>query len=498
MTRQLRDYQEQAIANLRQTFAEGKRRVILQMPTGSGKTATAASIIRSVLGRGKRVIFTVPHLSLIEQTIESFRRDGITDIGVIQGRHMRTDKRQPVQICSIQTLSRRFIPEADLVLVDEAHVIFKIYERWFNDPAWKNIPIIGLSATPWSKGLGKLYQALVIGATTEEMIESKFLSPFKVFAPSHPDLQGVSTLAGDYEIGELGVAMNKPKLIADIVQTWLEKGQSRPTICFAVDRAHAANISDSFNKAGIKTGYMDGNTPVHQREEMFAAFRDGEYKILCNVGVLTTGIDLPLVSCLILARPTKSEILYTQILGRGLRMAEGKSELLVFDHSDTTQRLGFITDIHHETLDDGKTRKSIGSHIKHESLPRECPKCTYLKPAKVRLCPNCGFDPRPQSKIENADGNLVEISGRGKNKTYHGELSQHDEMEKFYRELLGYAQERGYKSGWAYHQFFERYKSTPKPSFLKLALPPSPTTLGLIKHLQIKKRARENKLRGLS
>jgi len=487
--RDLRDYQEAAINSLRSSLASGNRRVILQMPTGAGKTATAAAIIRSALGNGKRIIFTVPALSLIEQTIESFKRDGIYDIGVIQGIHELTDRSQPVQICSVQTLSRRFLPQADLVLIDEAHVVFKLYDRWFNDPEWKNIPIIGLTATPWTKGLGKLYQDLVIGTTTQQLIDSNFLSPFRVFAPTHPDLEDLKTVAGDYDLDGLDKAMNKTQLTADIVQTWLEKGESRPTLCFAVNRAHAANISDAFNKAGIRSGYMDGMTPVEEREEMFASFRDGQYKILCNVGVLTTGVDLPLVSCLILARPTKSEILFTQIMGRGLRVSDGKADLLVLDHSDTTQRLGFVTDIHHDQLDDGTKRVSSGSRDKDdEPLPKECPSCTYLRPAKVKVCPNCGFEPKPLSGVRIVEGELKEVKGKGKNKTYEGVISEYDQREKFFRELIGIAKEKRYKQGWAYFQYRDRYQKDPEKTFLSTPLPPSLETTGWVKHMWIKKR----------
>ena len=214
------------------------------MPTGSGKTATAASVINSALGKGRRVIFTVPAISLITQTINSFRRDGITDIGVMQGQHELTDADQPVQICSVQTLARRKIPPASLVIVDEAHVVYDLYSRWFNNPDWKDTTFIGLSATPWTKGLGKLWDHLVIGATTQDMIDKGHLCKFKVFAPSKPDLEGIKTVAGDYDLTGLDKAMNKTQITADIVKNWIEKGEDRPTLCFAVNRAHAANICD--------------------------------------------------------------------------------------------------------------------------------------------------------------------------------------------------------------------------------------------------------------
>ena len=224
-------------------------------------------------------------------------------------------------------------------------------------PEWQRVPFVGLSATPWTKGLGKHYDDLIVAATTAELIDKGFLSPFRVYAPAHPDLSAVKIVAGDYHEGQLSEAMSQPVLVADTVSTWLRLGEDRPTLCFAVDRAHARRLADEFEAAGVPTGYVDANTPADERERIGQRLREGQIKVVCNVYCLTTGVDWD-VRCIILARPTRSEILYTQIIGRGLRTAEGKSDCLILDHSDTTLRLGFVTDIHHETLDDGQHRKS--------------------------------------------------------------------------------------------------------------------------------------------
>ena len=137
--------------------------------------------------KGKRVIFTVPALSLVEQTVEAFRNDGIHDIGVIQGTHAMTDLSRPVQVASVQTLERRQIPEADVVIIDECHRWFNSYGKWMMDPAWQNRVFIGLSATPFTRGLGQYFDDLIIAATTQDLIAARYLSPFRVYAPSHPD-----------------------------------------------------------------------------------------------------------------------------------------------------------------------------------------------------------------------------------------------------------------------------------------------------------------------
>ena len=468
MKHELRDYQQKAIENLRASIASGNKRVVLQVPTGGGKTAIAGSIVASALGKGRKAIFTVPALSLITQTVRSFEKDGVDEIGVIQGQHWMHDPDAPVQICSVQTLARRGVPKVDLVIVDEAHVVFDLYSKWFNNPEWKDVPIIGLSATPWTKGLGKLYDDLVVGTTTQELIDKGYLSPFRVFAPSKPDLTGIKTVAGDYDLAGLETAMNQKKITADLVKTWIELGQDRPTLCFAVNRAHAANICDEFNRAGISAGYVDGETPLDERDDLAKQFRNGDYKIICNVGVMTTGVDLPFVSCLILARPTKSEMLYCQIVGRGLRISEGKTSPCC--RSSATYK-----------------------KEKDEPLPKECPSCTYLRPARVRVCPNCGFEAKPKSNVFVVDGELAEVRGKGKTKSYFEASSPWDERELFYRELLGVANQRQYKKGWAYHQYMAKYKEKPDATFAEVPMPPSAKTVSWLKHMWIKKKMAEAK-----
>ena len=185
----------------------------------------------------RAAIFVVPAIELIDQTLEKFNREGIRDVGVMQAQHWRTDSSRPIQIASVQTLMRRPIPPAEIVFIDEAHKLFNFYAKWLTDPAWKNVPFIGLSATPWAKGLGRLYQKLIIGATTQDLIDLEYLSRFRVSAPAHPNLKGVRTFAGDYHEGDLGAAMDKAPLVADIVSTWLKHGAGRPTLCFAVTKS---------------------------------------------------------------------------------------------------------------------------------------------------------------------------------------------------------------------------------------------------------------------
>jgi DNA repair protein RadD len=479
MKRELWPHQTQAIEKLRKSLGLGKRRPVLQAPTGCGKTRLAATVVEGALAKRKRVIFTVPALSLVEQTVEAFWKDGIRDIGVIQGTHPMTDWSRPVQVASVQTLQRRPIPEADVVIIDECHRWFDFYGNWMLDPAWQGRPFIGLSATPWTRGLGRYFDDLIIAATTQELIEGGYLSPFRVFAPSHPDLTGVRTVAGDYYEGDLSGVMNDGALVADVVDTWLRRAENRATLCFAVDRAHAKHLQAKFAEAGVSTSYIDAYTPINERNETKRQFRNGDIRVVCNVACLTTGIDWD-VRCIVLARPTKSEMLFVQIIGRGLRLAEGKDDCLILDHSDTHLRLGFVTDIHHETLDDGRARARprVSDRIR---LPKECPQCTFLKPPRMRVCPVCGFKAEAVTDIETTDGELIEVIGRKK----RDGAATNDEKAAFYAQLKGYAQTRGYSRGWAAHKFREKFGVWPNGYEDVSATEPTPKVRSWIKSREI-------------
>jgi superfamily II DNA or RNA helicase len=459
---ELRGYQKSLIETLRSRLAGGKRRPVVQAPTGAGKTVIAAAIVNMARQRGKKVIFAVPSLSLIDQTVERFTQNGIFDVAVMQGMHELTDASQPVQVCSVQTLARRTIPLVDLVLVDECHQMFKLYDDWMNRPEWQGVPFIGLTATPWAKGMGAKgrWDDLIVCTTTQELITDGTLSDFKVFAPAHPDLTGVQIQAGDYKVDQLGAAMDKKNLVADIVTTWMEKAEDRPTICFAVNRAHAKSIQLEFQEAGVACAYLDGFSDLEERAKVFRQFKTGEVKIISNVGVLTTGFDSD-VRCIILARPTRSEILYTQMIGRGLRKAEGKDHCLILDHSDTTLKLGFVTELGRETLDDGTARRQTTE--RKQPLPKECPKCTFLRPPKLQQCPACGFKPEARSQIACDDGELYELT-KDKKLTVKQQKYTMAEKQIFYSELLLHAHLRGYKSGWAYFAYKDRFGVGPDHS----------------------------------
>lgn len=469
-------HQAEALANLRLSLRSGHRRPMIQSPTGSGKTRLAAAIVEGALAKGNRVVFTVPALSLIDQTVQAFWAEGIADVGVIQASHGMTDRRRPVQVASVQTLQRRDLPETDVVVIDEAHRWFRFYGEWMALPEWQNVPFIGLSATPWTKGLGKHFDDLIVAETTAGLIAAGRLSPYRVYAPTHPDLSKVRTVAGDYHEGDLSEVMGEVSIVADVVETWRRLGEDRPTLCFAVDRAHARHLEARFAEAGIATAYIDALTDAEEREAIRKRFHRGEVKVVCNVGCLTTGVDWD-VRCIILARPTKSEMLFVQIVGRGLRIAEGKADCLILDHSDTHSRLGFVADIHHDTLDEGKPRHAAEQVRRAKArIPSECPSCAFLRPAGVRSCPACGFTPARQSGV------LCEAGELGLMTTRKGPTPA--DKRSFYGQLRGYAALHGKTDKWVLANFRAKFSEWPHSRQVE-PISPTPETLGWLKSRQI-------------
>ncbi len=448
--RVLRPHQAKAIDMLRQSIGMGNRRVVLQASTGFGKTLTAAKIIESALAKGRKVLFTVPRLSLVDQTVAEFEREGIAHIGVIQANHPRTDASAVVQVASVQTLARRPIPDDfGLVIVDECHETFAIIYDLMK--RWPKTHFVGLSATPWARGMGLHWQDLCIAATLTDLIEGGFLSQFRAYAPDIPDLSGVKTVAGDYAENGLDEVMSEGKLVGSVVQTWLEKGENRPTLCFGASCNHAKLMFAEFERAGVAAAYCDAYTDSVERKLIERRFRAGEVKVACSVRTLTTGIDWP-VSCIIDAAPTKSEMLHVQKIGRGLRINPGTEDLVILDHASNSLRLGLVTDIHHTRLNATAKGEKPQAERK-EKLPKECANCAALHTGLI--CPFCGHERKPVAGVETVDGELIELTPR------KAEPTKADKQ-RWWSAILTIQRERGRSSGWAAHTYKDKFGVWPR------------------------------------
>ena len=218
------------------------------------------------------------------------------------------------------------VPMVDFVVMDECHLRFKAMDDWMDAEPEKIF--VGLTATPWSIGLGDRFDDLIIPTSIDELTRDGFLSPLRAFAPTKPDLTGIKMIAGDFHEGQLAERMSGKSIVADVVTTWLDKGEGCPTLLFAVDRAHADVLQRQFAASGVPAAYVDANTEREERTQIGRALERGEIKVICSVGTMTTGVDLD-IRCISYCRPTKSEILWVQSIGRGLRIANGKSECIL-------------------------------------------------------------------------------------------------------------------------------------------------------------------------
>lgn len=450
--------QQAAIDAVRQAIREGHKRIVLQAPTGFGKTLTAAHIIGGALEKGRRPLFTCPAITLVEQTLKAFEGEGIHDIGIIQAQHERTDWSAPVQIASVQTLIRRALPEVDLILIDEVHEGFDGLNERLDSEEWKNKVAIGLSATPWAKGMGLRWTKLIVAATVQELIDEGYLSEFVVYVPpTDLDRSKLKIKQGEFTDKSSAAAMNDSVIIGDVVRTWKERGPGGKTFLFCVNRAHAQAQMAAFIDAGVPCGYIDANTSMDDRKREFARLRNGDIAIIASVGCLIRGVDED-VRCIIDCQPTRSEMRHMQKWGRGLRTAPGKDYLIGLDHAGNTLALGLVTDIHHDHLD-ARQPSEKGEAYEGEAKPkkpRKCPRCGIVVPFGKVICPACGESmPRPVTGVEHREGELVEFDSR-KNK------ADRETKQRWYSELLGLAIERGYSEGWCAHRYREQFGVWPR------------------------------------
>ncbi|HAD5968627.1 TPA_asm: DEAD/DEAH box helicase [Salmonella enterica subsp. enterica serovar Typhimurium] len=458
--------QERGLQLLRWQW-KSNRTFLMYSPTGSGKTGLAAFMVDGYVSRGMRVMFVAPYTILLNQTADRFTQYGLPweEISFVWRNHPNHDPSRLIQIASADTLIRREFPDnIDLLIIDEAHMKRRALLEVIRD---RDIKVVGLSGTPFASWMGKYYECLIKPTTIGELIKNGVLSGYEFFAPSTPDLKGVkttNTLFGrDYNEEQIAAIMGNADLVGDIVRNWLENGNSEPTICFCVNVAHANFVTREFIKAGVGAEVMTAETPHEERQDIIRRFEDGVTKVIVNVGVLVAGFDSD-VRCIIYARPTKSEIRWLQCLGRGLRTAPGKEHCIIFDHSGTVHRLGFPEDIEYDELpgkNDGMKTSGGGQQDKTEKLPKECPKCHYMKPAGVYACPKCGFKPLGGEDVE------TDRSRKLSRLTNGVKVYSRDDKQRWWREIKGYQQYRAsigkpLSDGWCAHTYKDKFGVWPK------------------------------------
>ena len=438
----LRPYQRIAI---NRTWAALRRKPVLVAPTGSGKTVMAATLVREL---GVRTLWVAHRRELIHQAADQRRAMGLR-VGIILA-GVEPDPAAPVQVGSVQTLNRRTIPSADLIVIDEAHhVAADSYANVI--AASQNAWLMGMTATLFrldGRGLGDIFEELVVAATTLELCDAGVLHAPTVYTPNSPNLRGIRKVAGDYSPAGLAAAVDTPSIIGYIVTTWKRLAAGRRTVAFAVNVEHSRHIVEQFRAGGVMAEHLDGSTPVAEQDAVLDRLRRGTTAVVSNCQVLTEGWDLPSLECAIIARPTASLCLHQQAVGRIMRSCEGKAGVIVLDHAGNHLRHGFVTDSIGCSLDGTVTSSTASAS---EPPLKSCRECDALQPAGTKVCPECGTPfPRQSVPVEES-GELIAVGPRA---PFAVRL-------RFWQHLQEVQAERGFKPGWAMHQFNDRFGAWP-------------------------------------
>lgn len=384
--------------------ASEARRVLLVLPTGTGKTHVAAAIIRKIIRRGGRVLFLAHRRELIEQAYRRVRAAGVAArrIGVVMGgERSRRNNAAPVQIASIDAYRRNPAGGTfDVVFVDEAHrAPSKSYQEVL--ALYPKARIVGLTATPQrldGKALGDVFDELIEGPPPRDLIARGRLALARIFTvPDEelPRMLGVRVLGAgsDYVTTDLEERVSRPEICGSVVRDWLARANGVPTVVFAVSVAHAHKLAWRFRRAKVATEIVTGTTPTDERAAMLARVASGQTTVIVNCEILTEGWDAPNIRCVVMARPTLSDTLYMQQVGRALR--PGDIQPIILDHAGNVRRHGVPEDHFDWELTKSRPRGGSGAQA------RTCPSCFAIMPLGSRECPVCGAEmPAPNAREE--------------------------------------------------------------------------------------------------
>lgn len=477
-----REFQKRAMQKLREGILEGHKDQLCVGPTGSGKTFLALWLASSALEKGKRAIFMCDRRTLIEQTARTAWNYGFRDLSIVMGDNWaeyRPDAK--FQICSAQTIHRRKWPEADVIIIDEAHTQLSV---WTEHIKKASAVTVGLTATPFSKGLGNLFSRVVNSATMKELTETGVLVGMKIYSCASPDMRGAKTNSkGEWHENE--AAERGMEIIGDVVSEWRKLGENRKTICFGSNIKHCEEIVRAFNEAGIFAMLFTSKTTDVERKDILAEYEkpDSRIKILVSVEALAKGFDVPDVGCVIDCRPLRKSLSTAiQMWGRGLRSTRDgqKSDCILIDHSGNIVRFAEdFEEFYHngvDSLDDGEKLDSTVRKDNEEISDKGCPKCGYTPFRKI--CMSCGHEKVSTSDVVHELGEAYELE-------LSVNANKRAQQIRFYGELLMYAQNHSYSEGWAAHKYREKFGIFPPRSFPKAFAPVTTETANWIKSRRI-------------
>ena len=466
----LRDYQEKSIDNLRNGFANHLTQM-LYAPTGAGKTETAISIMKASAKRGNKIAMILDRRILVEQTSERLTKYGISH-GVMMAKTEMYRPDELIQICSAQTLeAMETFPYVKMLIIDEAHTGRKSINNFIKA---RGIRAIGLSASPFTKGLGNIYSNVVNTTTTKELVNTGMLAPLKVFIAKQIDMKGATKVAGEWSPSEV---TNRAKTITgDVVAEWEKKthelfGEPKKTIVFCAGVAHGEDLQHQFSVYGynfINLSYKDDDD---YKRDVLNDFAKPNSKIIGVIAtdLLTKGLDVADIMIGVSARPfSKSFSSHVQQLGRIMRPHADKSHAVWLDFSGNYIRFRDDWDkLYHEGVDklDNHGEKSKAEPSDKVKEASTCPRCKTIWEWKTLVCANCGYEKTKQSGIEVLPGSMAELDAQlsapppepKDTKVYTLEFKK-----QFYGELLGYVLKYGMKPGYAFFKYQEKFHEVPK------------------------------------
>jgi DNA repair protein RadD len=473
----LRDYQVQAVNDVRDSYSRGHRAPLVVLSTGAGKTVIFCDIVERVRKKENRVYVLVHRQELLRQTSKHLTKLGVNHGCIAPGHSMTGDA---VQIASVQTLVRRLdqVKEPDLIIIDECHHSNAGTWRKIID-AWPNARLLGVTATPCrldGRGLGVVaggyYDTMIEGPSIRDLIDRGFLvQPLCYGTPVEVDLSGVSEVGGDFQQRELTRRVDKPKITGDAIDHYRQYCNGAPAIAFCASVEHAEHVAESFNAAGISAQSLTGKMADSVREYRINALATGGIKVLTSCDIISEGTDIPVVTVAILLRPTKSLGLYMQQVGRVLRPHPEKTNAIILDHAGNIARFGFPDDPRHWTLGNRpKPKKKKNQmcdkcgteypltedacpacgHVCVDLRIRQCGSCFAIYPASKATCPQCGSGPMKMGRqLKHEEGQLVLLTKENamrEKKAQRIEVARAGSLE----ELLLIAKNRGYDYRWAY------------------------------------------------
>lgn len=462
-----RDFQIKAHDALRSGFRDGHKNQLIMAPTGAGKTYLGLRVCHEAMQRGKRAVFLCDRTTLINQTSAVADRYGLPH-GIIQANHWRRRQHELLQIASAQTIAKRqFWPQVDVLVVDEAHTTYKVWTEFAESTG---AAVIGLSATPFTAGLGNIFSNLVNATTMHELTQDGVLVPLRIFSCRKPDMSGAKTAGGEWT--DKAAEERELVIVGDVVSEWRKLAENRKTIIFGATIKHCEELCRQFINAGVMAAVFTSETTAPEREKLLEEYRkpDSYLRILISVEALAKGFDVPDVGCICDARPLRKSLSTAiQMWGRGLRASPetGKKDCYLLDFSGNIIR--FFEDFNEiyfnglDALDDGeKLDKTIRKAEEFEK--KGCPKCGY-KPFHKR-CMSCGWERVSNQMTEALPGHMQEIYlGEGKNKKKIADNAHH-----LWKQICTYAQmfsAPDKQAGRAWHLFKEIAGQDSKWTFKK-------------------------------